>query len=118
MALDLTLEQFREQFPEFAEASDSLVESRLDMAKLMCDPEVWGQKRSLGIAFLTAHYIAISPGGEEMRLQGNQKAGKAGEIPKTYYENEYQMLQRIVAGGAYIAAIQSELTAIRNLIGS
>lgn len=108
MTTELTIEDFRTQFPEFEAMPDNMVSQRLSWAHTQCDVSVWGDYRSIGVGFLTAHYCAMSPGGEDMRLE------RSKGMPLTFYELQYNDWVRRVAGGARVAALQSELTAIRN----
>lgn len=98
MATDLTLSEFRTAFPEFAKAPDALVQSRLEFARQSTDVTVWGDNRSIGIGFYAAHLIAMGPGGFDMRLEVSKKE------PTTIYSIEYKNWQKIVVGGATVAA--------------
>lgn len=106
MSETLTLAEFRAAFPEFQNFPDSMVQQRIDWALAECDPEVWGDKRSIGAGFLAAHYITLSPRGEDMRLKKNKGA------PTSFYEIQFDRWKLKLAGGARIAAIKSEIAAI------
>lgn len=112
MATTLSLADFRAQFPEFNNLPDAMVTTRIAWAEAETDPGIWGDDRSIGIGFLTAHYCAMTPRGEDMRLQKDKGA------PQTFYEMMFQKWVLKKAGGARISALQSELRAIRNSIRS
>lgn len=106
MATSLSLADFRIQFPEFGNLPDPLVSQRIAWAEMQMDSAVWGDIRSIGIGFLVAHFCALSPRAEDMRLQ------KDKGNPTTFYEIEYSKLVRMVAGGARVAVLRSEHNAI------
>lgn len=112
MATSLSLSEFRTQFPEFGNLPDALVSQRLSWAHDRLDSTVWGDYRSIGAGFLTAHFCAMSPRAEDMRLKRNK-----GE-PYTFYELEFNRWVRIVAGGARIAATANELSDLNTEISN
>jgi hypothetical protein len=79
----VTLESFVERFPEFEKASASQVEAVLAEARLQIDSEVWGDKTDLGVNYLTAHLLALSPFGRNARLAKNDRESTYG----THYHN-------------------------------
>lgn len=87
----MTLEEFRTQFPEFQEAPDSLILGKMREAESRTDAFVWGAKREQGIAYLTAHLIALSPGGRAMQL-----VQKDGSTP--YYETLTTLRRAVTMG--------------------
>ncbi len=64
----MTLETFRIQFPEFANASDALVEAHLAAAAIEVDEDVWAAKYDQGHGYLTAHKLGLSPFGQAARM--------------------------------------------------
>lgn len=78
----MQLEVFREQFPEFKNLGDSMVQAFLDAAALEVDADVWGTKEDQGIGYLAAHKMALSPYGQTARL-----GGKDSSTYKAHYED-------------------------------
>ena len=94
--LNAWLRMFDAVFPEFADAGDALKQSRLAMAITRTDRSVWGvttitddQLYATGVLYLAAHLLAMSPGGESMRLEGET----------TIYKQERDRMARSVASG-------------------
>lgn len=85
---------FIAKFPEFANATQALVQKHLDDALLEIDPAVWGPKADAGQGFLAAHTLALSPFGQGVRLV--QKDGT------TTYNVHYKRLQRQVSSGGRV----------------
>lgn len=81
---------WRSLFPEFDTAPDNLVQSRLDQAALQLDLSVWGTRSGEGQAYLAAHLLAISPGGQFARLQSDKG--------KSTYGTRYEELVIMVTG--------------------
>lgn len=86
-----------EHFPEFASvvANDpAFVTKKIEEATRRVSAEIWDPHGLTddGIRYLTAHLIAMSPLGEQAKL--DPKDGL------TTYEREYQRLVRVVATGA------------------
>lgn len=82
-------------FPEFASAPDALVTVRLGWATLRTPLEIWNTLQEQGIAFLTAHYLAILPNAKDMR-----KGEKPGD---SMYLRERENLELIVSSGFRVA---------------
>lgn len=87
----LTLQAFRDKYPEFATGPDSLLQLWLDDAAGRIDPEVWGIHTDRGHGLLTAHLICLSPNGQFARLQSDKG--------QTTYGAEYDKLRDSVACG-------------------
>ena len=93
--MPLTVAQWRDRFPTgFENASDPLIQAKLDEAYRRLSAKTWGDRLDDGAAYLTAHLIAISPGGEEMRIGfgGQEKIGNL-------FDREFQRLKRAVVSG-------------------
>lgn len=76
--MTLTTAQFRQDFPEFADASiytDSQVMLWLGVSLLLVNECRWGDLYNLGIELVTAHHLAIA-----MR---DQTAAAVGGVPGT-----------------------------------
>lgn len=59
---------FDARFPEFAGRPDALLTSVLAAATARCHSDTWGTGQNEGILYLTAHLLALSPFGREMRM--------------------------------------------------
>ena len=81
--------------PEFAAAPETVVTVALVEALTRTPEDIWGEHHAHGVFALAAHLIAMSPGGEAMRLSGET----------TIYEKERKRLNRIVASGFRVAGL-------------
>lgn len=88
----MTASEFKALFPEFANAPDALVDSRIAWAASRTPSATWGDLYEQGLAFLVAHFLAELPAGKDMR-----KGEKPGE---TMYLAERQRLARIVGSSS------------------
>lgn len=84
----VTARQFVLEFPEFADAPESLIEAKLAAAKRRINSDVWGTLEDDGVRYLTAHLLSVHPAGESAR-----KARRDGE---TEYYHEYRRIMLIV----------------------
>lgn len=64
----MDLATFRAEYPEFATASDTLVEAKLARAEVQVDAAMYGDRYEQAHGLLTAHLICIAPGGQFARL--------------------------------------------------
>lgn len=87
----LTRRQFLNQFPEFKDTDSGLVQSKIDDAHRRVDEVVWGGKASMGIAWLAAHLIAMTPIGVNARI-GKDK-------DDTLYRKVFKSMQLEVTSG-------------------
>lgn len=85
----MTLSTFRLEFPEFQNATDSMVTALLARAALEVDAPTYGDRYDHAHGLLTAHYISCSPGGEVSRLETDKS--------ETTYGKAYLKLQRAAA---------------------
>ncbi len=93
----MTAAEFKVLFPEFAQTSTALVESRLAWAETRTPSDVWGEAQEQGIGFLAAHLLALAPQAKDMRA-GEEKG-------VTMYSRERERLEGIVASGFRIAGL-------------
>lgn len=93
--MPLTPTQFKANFPEFTNASDALVQVRLDWAYERTDSTIWGDKLDQGAQWLTAHMLSLLPEAKDLR-----KGEKPGE---SMYQRERHRLNRVVSSGFRIA---------------
>ncbi len=85
-----TVTTFVASFEEFSETDDELVQAKLNEAELLIDLVVWGKFATLGHGYMTAHLLAMSPGGNAAKLVKNDS---------TTYEQHYKRLVRIATAG-------------------
>lgn len=86
----MTPAEFKAALPEFAGASDALVQSRLTAAEERTPLEIWGAKQEQGILYLTAHLLSMLP---EAKTMAKDSDGKS------YYTRERERLEVIVSSG-------------------
>jgi hypothetical protein len=86
-----TVDEFRKRFPEFAGVDDVLIATHMGDAALSVSAGVWGVKQDVGIYYLTAHRLALSPFGRAAKL--------VGEDGKTTYGAHLEELKRQVSVG-------------------
>lgn len=85
--------EFKEAFPEFSRAPDTLVESRIELASQRLGA-VWqenDERHTQGILWKAAHLLATSPNAREMALVSDDGS--------SIYEREFMSLQRSVTAG-------------------
>jgi hypothetical protein len=85
---------FTKRFPEFADTDPSLIEMALSEARSEINHEHFGDTFVLVVQYLAAHKLAISPMGENCRLEGAQE--------KTIYQLEYERLCKSASMGARV----------------
>jgi hypothetical protein len=86
--------QFVEEFPEFANVGETVVQARLDMAALQVNASAYGGKRDMAIKYLAADLIARSPYGEMARLSPTGA--------KTIYRETFEAIQRQIPPGIMV----------------
>lgn len=97
----MTAAEFKALFPEFNNAPDALVESRIAWATSRTPADIWGDDQDQGIAWYAAHFLALLPAAKDMR-----KGEKPGE---SMYLRERQRMNAIVSSGFRVAGIPSAL---------
>jgi hypothetical protein len=91
-------DSFIAAFPEFEKVPKELVDAKIAEAKLEVAASVWGAKTDLGVSYLTAHLLSMSPFGQHARLiPPNAKVTREDAL--TTYERRYRALVRQVASG-------------------
>ncbi len=90
---------FKIRYPEFSQATDEHIQACLDDAALSVDAEVYGSKYDLAHGLLTAHYLAMSPNGLQLRMMTDQ-----GSVPlvASYYGREFRRVRRSVTGTTFV----------------
>ena len=85
----------RATFAEFADAPSALVTARVQEALTRTPEDVWGDDHAIGVLYLAAHLLALSPGGEKMRIDN----------VTTIYGNTRRSMARAVASGFRVAGL-------------
>lgn len=80
------------KFPEFKLATLELIQAHLDDALLQIDATVWGDKVELGQGYLAAHTLALSPFGQQARIQNKDGV-------TTYWKNYRRLLMQVAPRG-------------------
>jgi|SRR5579859_3168472 len=91
---------FVARWPEFAPtlaANPSIVQSALDEAARRCDVRVFATRMDDAVGLMAAHLLAISPYGEQSRLDTDKA--------ETTYNIEWKRLAKMAAGGAWAVGI-------------
>lgn len=91
----LTIENFRERFPEFKSVPLDMLTLVFAEADKELDPVGWGIQLDTAKAYLSAHKLCISPYGQQARL-----AAKDGE---TTYSKHFRELQIKTFAGMRVA---------------
>ena len=90
MAITLTRAEFVDTYPEFKSVSSPSFESHKARALLQLPDGTWGADRGKhALMLLTAHQLAMSPGGEKARIKFE------GEITSTYYLEFKRLVQTL-----------------------
>jgi hypothetical protein len=97
----LTVDAFKESFPEFETTAAGLIKVKLAEALLSIGVDVWRDRADLGQGYLAAHLITLSPKGQNARMIVKNPQG--GDQPVTTYWGHYKRLQREVTRGATVA---------------
>lgn len=82
-------------YPEFTSTPSAIRVTHILTALRRTPTDVWGDLQPAGVYALAAHLIAMSPGGEAMRLSGET----------TIYQKERDRLNRIAASGFRVAGL-------------
>jgi hypothetical protein len=89
----VTVQEFKAQFPEFANADDALVSAFLDSATLRCPVGVWGTLADEGVKWTAASLLAQSPMARSMELAADGTS---------VYDGELVRLKRTVTAGGRV----------------
>lgn len=87
----VTVSSFKARFPEFNNTDSDLVQSALDEALLQVNATVFDSKRDLGIQYLAAHILAVSPFGEPARLSDDSQS-------TIYYRRFQKLVNQVTVG--------------------
>jgi hypothetical protein len=92
--VSLTAEQFLDAYPEFETAPEDLLNTKLAEALGELNAAVYGSKLDAAHGWLTAHKIASSPYGRNLRQQDDES--------ESVYWKEYARIRRLVAPRAIV----------------
>jgi hypothetical protein len=95
----VTVASLVSEFPEFARATVAMIQAKIDEAELRTPERIWGAKVDLGVKYLAAHLLAMSPFGRELKL--------ANDDGRTIYGDERTRLERIVSSGFRVTGVTS-----------
>lgn len=87
----MTASEFKAAFPEFEKAPDALVNAKIRIAELRTNSTVWGEQYEIGVSYLAARLLALSPFGRPMQL-----VNKDGS---TVYDEPWRTSRDAVASG-------------------
>lgn len=90
--MSVSVQSFKQTFEEFRSTDDAAVSAKLALAKLQINAAVWGAKTDLGVLYLTAHLVSLSPAGQNAKLKPTENA-------KTIYGEQYKQYKRQVTYG-------------------
>lgn len=76
----ITPDQFRADFPEFANASDAQVSMWLTVGEALVNPLRWGDLTNIGIELVTAHHLAIAMRDDKTAVGGGAAGGVSGPV--------------------------------------
>lgn len=91
----VTADQIRDEFPEFAKTSAKLVQAKLGEAALRCEATAYGALYDMAVKYLACHLIAMSPGGEALRIKYPHLDRTQACTP---YERTFNDITRTVCG--------------------
>ena len=80
---DITLAQFRQDYPEFADSSrylDSAINTWIAIASQMLDPVRWGTLLDLGEELFIAHHLVLSDYAQKEAALGNTPGTVTGPV--------------------------------------
>lgn len=98
-----TAATFKARWAEFAPTADALVDAALAEAAEGCDERVLGAKYDHAVGLLAAHKLAVSPSGQQSRL--DPKAGADTPHGTTTHGAEFDAIARQCGGGFWAVGI-------------
>ena len=94
----VTVETFLVGFPEFRQAPSALIAKKLADAQLQVDSAIWGEKTDTGVELLTAHLLAMSPFGQNVRMTIPGTRNGRTEPTTTYWTFFSKMMRQVTSG--------------------
>jgi|GEM_PF-903705 len=99
----VTPASLRTRRPEFTPTDDAVVQAAIDDAVTEVDERVFGEKADQAVSLLAAHKLAVSPFGQQARI--DPKAAGPGLHGTTTYGVEYDALVRQCGGGFWVTGV-------------
>lgn len=96
----VTAASIQAEFPEFAETDTALITAKIGDATRRISAEIWGNLTDDGVKYLACHLVAMSPLGEQSKLE--LKSGPDAGKSTTEYWLEYERMRAIVASGCRV----------------
>lgn len=104
----ITRASFVQQFPEFEEINaepmcQPMIDRCLTSALMFVDAAVWGARFEAGVLYKAAHLLAMTPFGENARLQGD----RTSSVYSVVFEDMLKALpvRGVCAGASEIEAL-------------
>lgn len=94
--MPITVDDFKEAFPEFADAPPDLVTKHLTYAQTRTPPSVWGDFTEEGTFLWCARFLALDPFGRKMGVIDEKNGGT------TAYDSRLSELLRAVSPRAVV----------------
>jgi hypothetical protein len=93
--MSLKLVTFRARFPEFANLPDATLLDAIDRGAAQSDATIFGDLVDESTGYLAAHFLALSPYGQQARLVGANES-------TTYYIHWRRLANKKAAGWARV----------------
>jgi len=94
----VSVQSVRQTFSVYRKTDTETIEAKLVLARLSVNPSVWGGKTDAGVLYLTAHYLALDPAGQNAKL-------KPENLAKTVYGQTFEQLKLQVTFGLRTAGL-------------
>lgn len=91
----VTASTLKARWVEFAPLGDTVVDAAIAEAVDECGERVFGASYDHAVGLLACHKLAMGPGGQTARQEGDDKA-------RTVYLEEWERLARKRAGGPWV----------------
>lgn len=95
----VSVESLRQTFPVYRKTEEATITAKLVLARLSVNAAVWGAKHDAGVLYLTAHYLALDPAGQNAKLKPSE------DMAQTVYGSTYLTLLRQVTFGMRVAGL-------------
>ena len=91
----LSLSTFRARFPEFQSQPDATLQDAINRGAAQSDSTIFGDLVDEATGYLAAHFLALSPFGQQARLSGPTES-------TTYYLHWRRLATKKAAGWARV----------------
>lgn len=90
--MPVSVATFKEHFPEFVQAPDTLVQAKINEALVTHKPPIWeeGDVKDQAVMYKAASFLALSPGAKHLRMSDPNSSD-------TIYDKRWMELARSVA---------------------